>query len=324
MSTSPVCSPLVTDEEARRQRARERHQRIDKHVIGWLQSAYELLSLPVSTVFLFYNRRIPPKYAMTWRRKFQLSFRMYRNTKRIMTGTSYKAHLAMASKLLEISPKVEGVVVECGCWRGGSTANLSLVCEIVGRKLIVYDSFAGMPEPEAGDKYGYANAVGYFRGDLEVVQDNVREHGCIDVCEFRKGLFKDTVPHHTEPIVLSFLDVDYQSSLHDCVLHLWPHLTEKGYMFIDEYVRLDYCGIFYSERWWKTYLDRPPPGIMGTGIGVGVGQFYTGPWDDRPRIQQPNSVAYTRKDFYGQWDYYPDETVDAATGTAHAATSGEG
>ena len=40
---------------------------------------------------------------------------------------------------------MEGVVVECGCFLGGSTANLSLVCEVVGRELIVYDSFEGLP-----------------------------------------------------------------------------------------------------------------------------------------------------------------------------------
>jgi O-methyltransferase len=316
-----IYSAAVTTEAAsKEERARERRRLRDQVIVKWIRSTYDLVSLPITVVFLFYNRRIPPKYGMTWRRKFSLAFRMYRNTKRIMTGTSYKAHLAMAAKLLETSPKVRGVVVECGCWRGGSTANLSLVCEIVGRKLIVYDTFAGLPEPEAGDKYAYPNAVGYFRGDLEVVKDNVRLGGCIDVCEFRKGLFKDTLPHHTEPVVLSFLDVDYQASLHDCVLNLWPHLTDKGYMFIDEYTRLDYCGIFYSERYWREFFDRPPPGIMGAGVGVGVGQFYLGPYEDRPLIQGPTSVAYTRKDFYGMWDYYPAE--DRAAEDESVASAG--
>ena len=57
---------------------------------------------------------------------------MWKTTRGVWTGTSYKAHLAMAVKLLEIPPEVEGVVVECGCYVGGSSANLSLACEPPG------------------------------------------------------------------------------------------------------------------------------------------------------------------------------------------------
>jgi O-methyltransferase len=42
-------------------------------------------------------------------------------------------------------------VVECGTYAGGSTANLSLVCALVGRELEVFDSFEGLPDPEARD-----------------------------------------------------------------------------------------------------------------------------------------------------------------------------
>jgi O-methyltransferase len=122
--------------------------RIDKQVTKWLRESYHAASLPIAVLFLFHNRRIHPRYGMTWARKLQLAWRMYRNTRRIATGTSYKAHLAMATKLLELPPATEGVVVECGCWKGGSTTNLSLVCDIVGRELIVYDSFEGLPAPE--------------------------------------------------------------------------------------------------------------------------------------------------------------------------------
>ena len=64
---------------------------------------------------------------------------MFRNTRRITTGTSYRAHLAVAAKLFLLPPSVPGAVVEYGCWKGGSTANLSLICDVVGRDLIVYD-----------------------------------------------------------------------------------------------------------------------------------------------------------------------------------------
>ena len=131
------------------------------------------------------------------------------------------------------------------------------------------------------------------------------------------------------PIVLAFLDVDYQASLDDCIRNLWPHLTDRGYVFIDEYVLTDYCALFWSERYWRTHFDATPPGLIGAGSGVGVGQYYLGPfeeWNWGTEVpQSPTSVAYTRKDFSGYWGYYPDseqpersETHDDATGCSIA------
>jgi hypothetical protein len=211
----------------------------------------------------------------------------------------------MAAKLFEMGPAVEGVVVECGCWVGGTTANLSLICEVVGRNLIVYDSFEGLPPPAAGDEDLGPDVAGAFRGDLEVVQENVRRFGVIERCEFRKGWFRDTLPAHTEPIAMCFVDVDLKSSMHDCIVNLWPHLVDQGYLFFDEYVLLDRCALFYSERFWHDYLGTLPPGLMGAGTGVGVGQFFLGPYRATPPIQRPSSTTYTRKDFRAHWDYSP-------------------
>jgi O-methyltransferase len=280
----------------------------------WLRGLYPALSLPLTVLFLFYSDRFHPAYRMTWAKKGALALRMFLTTRRIPTGTSYKAHLAMAVKLLEIPPEVEGAVVECGSWVGGSTANLSLVCDIVGRDLIVYDSFEGLPSPEPNDKYANPKAQGLFRGDLPTVMENVRRYGAIGRCQFRKGWFRETLPQHTEPVVLCFLDVDYQASLHDCVVNLWPRLTDRGYVFIDEYVLVDYCALFFSERFWKEQFDAPPPGLLGTGTGVGVGQYFLGPFRGHPLIQAPTSIAYTRKDFYGRWDYAPADPSPRETG----------
>jgi O-methyltransferase len=268
--------------------------------------AYHVVSLPLAVAFLFDARRVHPQYRMSMRRRLALGLRMYRNTRRITTGTSYKAHLAMAAKLLEVPPETEGAVVECGCWLGGSTANLSLVCDIVGRDLIVYDSFEGLPPADPNDLHAVAGASGGYRGDLEVVQDHVRRYGAIDRCQFRKGWFSDTLPGHMEPIVLCFFDVDYQASLHDCVVNLWPHLVDDGYLFIDEYVYLDFCALFFSERFWKEHFDSAPPGLLGSATGVGVGQYYLGPW--RWEID-PTSIAYTQKGSCALWDYVRDEAT---------------
>lgn len=286
-----------------------------------LRDAYITLSLPVTALFLLHNPRIRPAYGMTWRRKLRLAYRMWRTTRGVSTGTSYKAHLAMAVKLLEVPPETEGVVVECGCYLGGSTANLSLVCDIVDRRLIVYDSFEGLPAPAPDDIYAKPEQTGLLRADLDTVRRTVRRFGTIDRCTFRKGWFRDTLPGHEEPIALCFLDVDYQASLDDCVRNLWPHLTDRGYLFIDEYVLPDYCALFWSERWWQTHFGTTPPGLLGSGTGVGVGQYYLGPYGEPQRAHAPTSVAYTRKDFSGHWGYYPPEDRTAEPAATQPAGS---
>jgi hypothetical protein len=102
--------------------------------------AYFVVTMPISILFILGSTRIHPDYRMNWYRRFKLGTRMVINKLRIPTGSSPRAHLAMALKILEYPPDVPGDVVECGTWKGGSAANLSLICRIVGRKLIIYDS----------------------------------------------------------------------------------------------------------------------------------------------------------------------------------------
>lgn len=280
-----------------------RYSRREIWLVGKARAAYEWISLPILTVFMFHNRRFDPAYGLTWRRKFRLTFQMHRTIRNVQTGTSNRAHMAMAAKIFEIPSDQPGVLVEAGCWKGGTTANLSLIADIVGRDLIVYDSFEGLPAPAEGDRWAHDFGEGAYKGELEEVTANVTKWGVVERCEFRKGWFSDTMGSHTEPIVSTFVDVDHQASMHQCVLGLWPFLIDSGYFFVDEYVRLDYCALFFSERFWRTYFDRPPPGLMGAGTGIAVGQYFVGPYRDNTPMQEPRSLGWTRKDFYAEWDY---------------------
>jgi len=293
--------------------------RVPKH---WLYRLYEAITLPFAIHFILSSPRIDPHYRLNAWRRFKLGLRMYRNTKRVFTGISYRAHLAMAVKLLEIPAAQKGVVVECGCFRGGTTANLSLLCRLVGRQLYVYDSFEGLPAAQAGDKYAKPEGEGLLSADLEQVKAHVAACGAPEVCTFVKGWFADTTPKHEPPIAMMFLDVDYQSSLTDCIVNLWPKLIPRGLCFTDEYVFNDYCALFWSEKFWAKNFNRTPPGLMGSGTGISVGSFYVGGGGlgQAGRFSRPASIAYTCKHWSGYWNFYPEVNPVHASDETQAVT----
>jgi hypothetical protein len=215
----------------------------------------------------------------------------------------------MALKILETPPEIPGDIIECGTWKGGCATNLSLVCKIVGRKLKIYDSFEGLPAGKPSDREAKYYKKGDYCGSLEEVKTNLQRYGAIECCEFIQGWFNATLKRLNSPVLLAFLDVDLEASLETCVRYIWPNLVDKGYIFIDEALGVDYCAFFYSEKYWSKYFNRTPPGLIGAGTGLPLGDYYIGPWGQREAnpLQHANAGAYTRKDMSGFWAYYPQE-----------------
>lgn len=275
-----------------------------------LVSLYYVLTVPISILFILNSRKIRPEYRITLWTKLRLGIRFFLNTIRIQTGTSYKTHLVMALKLFETPSDVIGDVIECGTWKGGSAANLSLACRIVGRKLRIFDSFQGLPPGDSLDREARGYSAGDYAGSLAEVRANIERYGAPERCEYVTGWFKDTLPRLNSPVTLAFLDVDLEASLDICVRYVYTRLTDSGHIFIDEAMATDYCALFYSERWWRENFDRTPPGLIGAGVGLALGEYFIGPWqesDEHP-LQHANAGAYMRKDSSGYWSYYPSST----------------
>lgn len=210
--------------------------------------------------------------------KLRLLVAMVRNNMVVPTASSWITHLLMATEILNVPPSVKGVIVECGCFKGGSTVNLSLVAAACGRELHVFDSFAGLPDPNPGDS-GHllmvdgevqTYAAGAYAGSLQEVMTNIERFGAREVCTFHKGYFEDTLPGFDQPIVFAWIDVDLASSEKTCLQYLWPLLIDGGYLFTDEAPHLEIATLFYDRQWWSDVLGTEAPGLVGAGNGLGL------------------------------------------------------
>ena len=184
---------------------------------------------------------------------------------------------ALAEAIL--ATKQEGPIVECGCFMGGMTAKLSLICKLTNRKLYAFDSFAGLPYNEIAHCYKSAILKDgnngeklweqgcFYRGSLSVVNSNVSKYGSLENCVFVKGLFKDTLPNIDIKPALVFIDVDLIDSARDCIKYLWPKLTGK-YFFTHEMWFESYVNAITDKDWWQTTMNSHPPKLYGAEYGI--------------------------------------------------------
>ena len=236
-----------------------------------------LLSLPI-ILHDYFRSETGAEFGISLTQKVWLMVRMARNNRRIPTASHFLEHLMMATQILRVPASVEGSVVECGSFKGGSAANLSLVCDLCHRKLEIFDSFAGLPEPVSGDREHvlvdlheiHSYVQGAFRGALEEVQGNISRSGKISACHFNVGYFDQTLPHFSQPCVLVFLDVDLLDSLETCFTYLWPLLQNECYLFTHEAHHMEIAGFFFHEEWWRSRMNSGAPGLIGAGTGLGL------------------------------------------------------
>jgi O-methyltransferase len=176
----------------------------------------------------------------------------------------------------------EGVVVEAGCFKGGSAAKLSHACAMHKRKLVLFDSFEGIPpNEEIHEKRGLDRPVtfnvGAYTGSLEHVQDNIRRYGRIDVCSFKKGWFDDTMPGFDKPIIAAYVDVDLASSTRTCMKYLYPLLAPGGVIFSQDGHLSLVVDVLKDPNFWQNDVGVPMPYMTGLGTQKLVGIYKNRP-----------------------------------------------
>ncbi|MEA2347957.1 MAG: O-methyltransferase [Thermoleophilaceae bacterium] len=151
-----------------------------------------------------------------------------------------------------VANDIEGDLVECGVWRGGSMMAAALTLKNAGqtgRDLHLFDTFSGMPEPGEADvpsPYdGYSPKAKWERkkssgwaavGAADVRQSLLTTGYPAERLHLVQGMVEDTLPALApEKISLLRLDTDwYESTKHE-LEQLFPRLVVGGVLIVDDY-----------------------------------------------------------------------------------------
>lgn len=169
--------------------------------------------------------------------------------------------------------QIQGDIVECGVWKGGSMMAAALKLMRLGdqsRTLWLYDTFEGMSEPTEVDETWNGHRArpvleekgAWFTVPLEHVQSVMAETAYDpNHIRFVKGRVEDTIPDQVpERIALLRLDTDFYESTRHELEHLYPRLASGGVLIIDDYEcwrgARKATDEFFAEHETKPFLNR--------------------------------------------------------------------
>ena len=197
-------------------------------------------------------RELPPKYPQDFApftRKLWDEVDPY-----TMTSQARVANLEYATRYIA-RHNIEGDFVECGVGAGGSMMAVALTLldeNIDDRRLLLYDTYAGMARPTDKDVSVFGKPAtrkwekktvdgncNWHNYPIEDVQANLALTNYPgEKVQFIKGLVQDTLPDNdSEKIALLRLDTNlYESTTAECE-YLMPKLQSGGVLIIDDYYR---------------------------------------------------------------------------------------
>jgi len=206
------------------------------------------------------------KHNLSLTQRFFIIRRLYIISFKIECLHTQTEILSFIKAILSVPKHIKGHIVEAGTFKGGSAAKFSIAAKIVNRKLIVFDSFKGLPEnvrlhKDIFGKYAYFKK-GRYCGTLEEVKKNIAKYGNLGSCIFVKGFFKKTMPNFSEPIAALFLDVDLASSTRTCLKYLYPLLAPGAVLFSHDGHLPYVIEIYENDSFWRK-IGYIKPQILG-------------------------------------------------------------
>ncbi len=200
-----------------------------------------------------------------------------RRENRGRSATTFGEQLYLVRTILNMPADRSGAIAEFGCFKGLSTVAISIAAKYANRRVLVFDSFEGLPaDAETVHQVVSGSVVSYKKGDyagtLDEVKSVVTRHGEISQVDFVRGYFCDTLPGRPagEKYALIFEDADLLSSVRDILLYAWPRLVSGGVFFCHEALDLEVAGLFFDEGYWQKTHQQKAPGLAGVGMGLPI------------------------------------------------------
>jgi O-methyltransferase len=190
---------------------------------------------------------------------------------RVECGHLPKEALHVLEEVVELDPQVPGVLVECGCFKGATSAKISHAAALAGRRLIVCDSFEGLPEVTDKDHTEIKRdfKTGEYSGQLDQVSGNVARFGRPELVEYVPGWFSESLGKlGGTPIACAFWDVDLHDSFIDCIKGLWAGVAPGAKVFIHDIDREPVVRAFSNRDWWLQEIGSEPPALTGAYSGL--------------------------------------------------------
>jgi len=165
---------------------------------------------------------------------------------------------------------LQGAFIEAGVWLGGAVAMMSLLAkkENKGREVHAFDSFEGLPKPEAidvisltkekaidhiNDPSAYSN---WCTASLDDFEQTFKMIGLgLDDVYIHKGFFEKTVPGWNKPIAILRCDADWYSSTTTLLEGLYEHVVPGGYLIFDDYGYWEGCKKAVDDFMRKNNID---------------------------------------------------------------------
>jgi O-methyltransferase len=207
--------------------------------------------------------------ALPLRARLRLVGDFIRITNHVRTYHTQAEMLAVADRILRRAGRPDLTVLEAGAGKGGGTAKLSLVARLAGARLVVCDSFRGMPpnsevhENLLGRRTEFRE--GAFRGTLSVVRRTVARFGAPERCEYVKGWFADTLPHLPHALDVVLLDVDLVESTRTCLRNLYPRIRPGGVLFSQDGHLRGTIDLLADRAFWTDDVGLAAPSVIGLG-----------------------------------------------------------
>jgi O-methyltransferase len=207
--------------------------------------------------------------AVTLGARLRLVARFVRITNHVRTYHTQAEMLTVADRVLRLAGRPGLTVLEAGAGKGGGTAKLSLVARLAGARLVVCDSFRGMPPNLERHENIYGRTTefraGAFRGTLSLVRRTVDRFGAPETCEFVPGWFADTLPGLVGPLDVVLLDVDLLESTRTCVRWLFPRIRPGGVLLSQDGHLRATIALLRDAAFWREEVGVEPPQVHGLG-----------------------------------------------------------